>query len=281
MFCHELCDKPSNFRNQISLNDFLIKNKIPGLQGVNTRAVVSILRDNGVIKAKLTSNISNINDTINEIKNYKPKNPLDFVTVKKSTTINPKGKYIIALYDFGVKQNIVRELVKRNCKVIIFPPESTYEDMMKIKPNGFVISNGPCDPKDNVFQIKQIKKIYDADIPMLGICLGHQMIALSVGFNTIKLPYGHRAVNHPCKYINGHTYLTTQNHGYNVDESSINSKIATVSFTNLNDKTIEGLIYKNKKYIETTQFHPEASSGPLDTGFIFDNFINAIRKEMK
>jgi carbamoyl-phosphate synthase small subunit len=177
--------------------------------------------------------------------------------------------------------NIVRELVKRNCQVTLFPPNYTYEQMFKTHPDGFVISNGPCDPKDNINQIAQIKKMIDKDLPILGICLGHQMIGLASGFDTKKLKYGHRGANHPCTYVDKKSYLTSQNHGYYIDNKTVDPKKVIISFINNNDHSVEGMVFKNKKYIETTQFHPEACAGPRDTNFIFDNFVNALKKYAK
>jgi carbamoyl-phosphate synthase small subunit len=279
MFCYEFCTKPSNATSKLTLNDYLLKYKIPGLSGINTREVITNLRDKGVVKAKLVNDIKNLDKIIKEIKAYKPLNALDYVPVKKPTVYGNKNKYNIALYDFGVKMNIVRELLKRNCKVTLFPPTASYEEMMKIKPDGFLISNGPCDPKDNVYQVAQIKKMIDKDIPMFGICLGHQMIGLAAGFDTKKLKYGHRGSNHPCQYVDGKCYLTSQNHGYYVDNKTVDKKKVTISFTNTNDDSVEGMIFKNKKFIETAQFHPEACAGPNDTNFLFDNFINALKKK--
>jgi carbamoyl-phosphate synthase small subunit len=253
----------------------LIEHKIPGIEGINTRALTRILRDNGVMRGKITSKIDNVKTVIKQIKKYQAPDPVSLVTSKK-TTITGNGKYNIALYDFGVKGNIIKSLLMRDTTITLFPATATSKDILKRKPDGILLSNGPGDPKDNKIAIKTIRELYQTNIPILGICLGHQLLALATGMNTKKLKYGHRGPNHPVK--NNETnriYITSQNHGYYIDENTIDSKIATITYRNVNDKTIEGLKYKNKKIV-TVQFHPEACAGPQDTTYLFDDFIKAI-----
>lgn len=272
---HELANYSSNFRKESNLNDFLIEHKIPGIEGINTRALTRILRDNGVMRGKITSKIDNVKTVIKQIKKYQAPDPVSLVTSKK-TTITGNGKYNIALYDFGVKGNIIKSLLMRDTTITLFPATATSKDILKRKPDGILLSNGPGDPKDNKIAIKTIRELYQTNIPILGICLGHQLLALATGMNTKKLKYGHRGPNHPVK--NNETnriYITSQNHGYYIDENTIDSKIATITYRNVNDKTIEGLKYKNKKIV-TVQFHPEACAGPQDTTYLFDDFIKAI-----
>jgi carbamoyl-phosphate synthase small subunit len=227
----------------------------------------------------IVDSIDNLAEIITKIKSYNTPNAMDYVCVKEPV-IKGTGSLKIALYDFGVKGNIVDSLVTRNCKVCIYPANYSYEQMQDFLPDGYVISNGPCNPEDNIFSIQQIKKMYDSNTPILGICLGHQMMGLAVGFKTAKLKYGHRGPNHPCKFVpNGINYITSQNHGYYITEESINPAIAKPSFINTTDNTNEGLSYINKN-IETVQFHPEACPGPQDTEFLFDNFVNTV-KEVK
>ncbi|MDR2823007.1 MAG: carbamoyl phosphate synthase small subunit [Mycoplasmataceae bacterium] len=278
IFVHELADFASNFRKGINLNDFLIEHKIPGLQNVNTRALTKILRETGVMMGKICDDATDAEKIVTEIKQYHPTLPVDLVTTKSIQTIG-NGKYHIALLDFGVKGNIVKSLLSRDTKITLFPSESSYEDIMKIKPHGIVLSNGPGDPKDNVKAIQTIKKLYESSTPILGICLGHQLLALATGADTKKLKYGHRGPNHPVKDLQSNRiYISSQNHGYYIDESTLDPKVSYVTFRNVNDKTVEGLKYHNKQ-IATVQFHPEACAGPLDTNYLFDDFINILKGE--
>jgi carbamoyl-phosphate synthase small subunit len=274
---HELADYSSNFRKETNLNDFLIEHQIPGLEGINTRALTRVLRNAGVMRGKITSNIKNIKAIVNEIKKYQPADPVSLVSSKNITTLG-KGKYHIALYDFGVKGNIVKSLLNKDTTVTLFPSTATSKEILASKPDGILLSNGPGDPKDNKIAIQTIKELYATNIPILGICLGHQLLALAIGANTKKLKYGHRGPNHPVKnYQTQRVYITSQNHGYYIDEKTINPKIASVTYRNVNDKTIEGLKYKNKKIV-TVQFHPEACAGPQDTAYLFDDFIKTIKE---
>lgn len=191
--------------------------------------------------------------------------------------VTGEGDVKIALLDFGCKQNIIRELIKKNCTVYVFPQDTSKEKILECKPNGIILSNGPGDPEDCKIAIETVEKLYDTDIPILGICLGHQLMALATGAQTAKLKYGHRGPNHPVKDLRtDKVYITSQNHGYYVKEDSIDSKKAEVSHINLNDGTVEGLRYKNKR-IFTVQFHPEACPGPEDTNYIFDEFLSLIK----
>jgi carbamoyl-phosphate synthase small subunit len=273
---HELADYSSNFRHETNLNEFLIKHHIPGLKGINTRVLTKVLRDVGVMRGKLTSNISNVKKIINEIKSHQSKNSVSLVTSKKITILG-KGKYHIALLDFGVKGNIVRSLLKRDTTVTLFPATTPVHKILSVEPDGILLSNGPGDPKDNKIAIETIKTLYDTNVPILGICLGHQLLALAVGADTKKLKYGHRGPNHPVKNSErDRVFITSQNHGYYIDEHTLDPKIAAVTYRNVNDQTIEGLKYKNKKIV-TVQFHPEACAGPEDTAYLFDDFINTIK----
>lgn len=186
------------------------------------------------------------------------------------------GPVKIALADYGVKQNIIRCLVKRGCTVKRFSCDATLEEMLEFKPDGVMLSNGPGDPKECVRQIRELKRIYDHGIPTFAICLGHQLMALAHGADTYKLKYGHRGINHPVKDLStNRVYITSQNHGYVVDRETVDPNIAEVSFVSMNDGSVEGLDYRNGK-VFSVQFHPEASGGPLDTGFLFDRFMKVI-----
>jgi carbamoyl-phosphate synthase small subunit len=183
------------------------------------------------------------------------------------------GNFSTALLDLGSKKNIAGCLLKRGCDVTVYPAFTKAEDIIMDNPDGIILSNGPGDPKEYVDIIKEVKKLYDSNIPIFAICLGHQLMALANGGDTRKMKYGHRGANHPVKDLKtGRVYISTQNHGYVVEGESLSDSIVEPSFINVNDKTIEGLHYLGKN-IFTVQFHPEASSGPQDTEFLFDEFI--------
>ncbi len=270
------CQEPSNFRNEGTLDTFLRQKNIIGLCGIDTRAVTKIIRENGVMNGKITNN-KPIEIDLSKIKNYKIKNAVESVSVKEVKHYKSENpKYKVALLDFGIKKNIERELTKRGCDVWVFPYNSKLSDILAIAPDGIMLSNGPGDPADNPLVIENLKEMMAAKIPIFGICLGHQLLALANGFKTHKLKYGHRGANQPVKDLfSGKVYITSQNHGYAVNSESIDDNIANQWFINANDNTCEGIIYKNAPAI-TVQFHPEASSGPLDTSFLFDKFISCL-----
>ena len=263
----EVCSAPSNFRCQKTLDTFLKENGIPGICGIDTRAVTKRIREKGVMNAAVADEIP---ADLEFIKGYKIVNAVENVTCKQSTVYNEGGKYSVALIDYGAKRNIIRELVKRGCKVTVLPAFTAAEDILKLNPDGVMLSNGPGDPAENTCQINEIKKLA-GNVPIFGICLGHQLLSLALGAKTEKLKYGHRGVNQPVKEVNGaRTYITSQNHGYAVVSDSV--KKGEISFINANDGTCEGINYLDIKAF-SVQFHPEACSGPRDTAFLFDRFI--------
>ncbi|WP_054749898.1 carbamoyl phosphate synthase small subunit [Ruminiclostridium josui] len=269
----ELCKTPSNWRSIETLNEYLKRNEITGLEGIDTRALTRILRNNGTMKGTIITaeQLENIQEELAKVNSYTISNPVLQVTTNEIKHYKGEG-YKIALMDYGLKQNIVRSLLNRGCDVHVFPATATADEVLGIEPDGIMLSNGPGDPKDCQFQIDTIKKLIGKK-PMFGICLGHQLTALANGANTIKLKYGHRGCNHPVKDIEKDlTYITSQNHGYTIVEESLNKETMTVSHINMNDGTIEGIKYKNAPLF-TVQFHPEASPGPGDTAYLFDEFI--------
>jgi carbamoyl-phosphate synthase small subunit len=214
---------------------------------------------------------------MDEIKSYRIVNPVAKVSTKSSRTIGNGGKYRIALLDFGVKENILRSLVSRDCEVILLPWNTSAEDILKLAPDGIFLTNGPGDPTDNVETIETLKALIPYKIPTMGICLGHQLLALANGFQTEKLKYGHRGANHPVRDMEtGRVYISSQNHGYAVVRNTIDPSIAVEMYINGNDGTNEGLIYTNAPAF-SVQFHPEACGGPQDTGFLFDRFIAMLK----
>ncbi len=191
--------------------------------------------------------------------------------------LNGKGLKI-ALLDVGAKRNIARELQHRGCDVTVWPAMTHAEDIIATNPDGIMLSNGPGDPKECTSIIREVRKLYDSDLPIFAICLGHQLLALATGADTYKLKYGHRGGNHPVKDLStGRVYISSQNHGYAVDEKSLDANVAVPLFSNVNDGTNEGLSYVGKN-IFTVQFHPEACPGPQDTGYLFDRFIENIKR---
>ncbi len=271
------CQDPSNFRNEGTLDTFLRQKNIIGLYGIDTRAVTKIIRENGVMNGMITfKHPSDVNQS--KITDYKIINAVDGVSVKAPKFYeSASAKYTVALMDFGYKQNILRELVKRGCNVWVLPHNSTLEDVRAIKPDGIMLSNGPGDPAENTVIIENLKQMMASGIPIFGICLGHQLLALSSGFKTHKLKYGHRGANQPVRDLKSNrVYITSQNHGYAVTGDSIDKSIADEWFVNVNDNTCEGIIYKSAP-IFSVQFHPEACAGPLDTGFLFDKFMENMK----
>lgn len=264
----EVCEIPSNFRAKKTLDEFLKEKEIPGICGIDTRAVTKIIRENGVMNAAL---LNSLPADLQKIKEYKITDAVKSVTSQQPETFNPDGKYKVTLIDYGAKRNIIRELVKRDCAVTVLPADTSAENILKSAPDGVMLSNGPGDPADNEYQIAEIGKLV-GHVPIFGICLGHQLLALSLGAETEKLKYGHRGVNQPVKETDGkRTYITSQNHGYAVIGGTV--KNGKVSFVNANDGTCEGIDYPEKRAF-SVQFHPEACSGPHDTEFLFDRFIN-------
>ncbi|MBR0190222.1 MAG: glutamine-hydrolyzing carbamoyl-phosphate synthase small subunit [Clostridia bacterium] len=270
----ELCDTPSNFRSEYELDKFLKDNNIVGLKGLDTRAVTRIIRENGVLNAGIFDSVP---QDLSAVKNYAVVNAVQSVSTNETYTVKPSGKvkFKVALVDYGAKGNIIKSLVKRGAEVKVFPSTVKAEEIFTYKPDGVMLSNGPGDPQENAKAIAEIKKII-GKIPVFGICLGHQLVALAMGGATYKLKYGHRGANQPVKSLTGkRTYITSQNHGYAVDVKSLEG-VAREIFINANDKSNEGLIYDGKKCF-TVQFHPEAAAGPLDTGFLFDKFIDLMK----
>ena len=269
----EYCDTPSNFRTDCDLDTYLKEQGVPGLCGVDTRELTRIIREHGVMNAAICDEIP---ADLTPIKTYAITGVVEAVSCKEPDRYQAEGeeRFRVSLLDYGAKRNIVRELQKRGCTVTVLPASTSAEDILAADPDGVMLSNGPGDPAENVYQIEQIRKLL-GKVPMFGICLGHQLTALAAGGSTYKLKYGHRGLNQPVRDVEGvRTYITSQNHGYAVDSDTV--KLGKVRFANANDGTCEGIDYPELKAF-TVQFHPEACTGPKDTSFLFDRFVDLMK----
>lgn len=294
----ELSRIPSNFRSGDTIQHFLETNDIPGISGIDTRSLTKILREKGTMNGMITTDEKfRVEDVTARIKAYRVTGVVDGASCKEAYVLAPsnpdmelksihtarkpesvqkqagRGKRV-ALLDLGAKDNIAKSLIERGCEVTVYPGSTTADVLLKSNPDGIMLSNGPGDPKENVEIIAQIRRLYESDIPIFAICLGHQLMALATGADTYKLKYGHRGGNHPVKDLEtGRVYITSQNHGYAVDPDSLDPAAAVPAFTNVNDGTNEGLKYIGKN-IFTVQYHPEACPGPQDSSYLFDRFLN-------
>lgn len=275
----ELSRMPSNFRCQGTIQDFLLEHDIPGIAGIDTRALTKILREKGTMNGMITTNENfSFDEILPRLQAYKTGNVVDKVTCETKTVWKGTGKRV-ALLDFGAKKNIAKSLNDRGCEVTVFPARTTAEEILAMNPDGIMLSNGPGDPKDCGTIIDEIRKLYNSDVPIFAICLGHQLMALATGADTHKMKYGHRGGNHPVKDLaTGRVYISSQNHGYVVGTDKLDPSIARPAFVNVNDGTNEGLEYVGKN-IFTVQFHPEACPGPQDSGYLFDRFIQMMGGE--
>ncbi len=315
----ELSRIPSNFRCDMTIQQFLEENNVPGIAGIDTRALTKILREKGTMNGMITTNASyDLSEVLPALRAYKTGDVVKKVTCRQKKEIHgvkslaengplsgaarfdeeafkqgirEKKPAIVkqlngtglnvALMDFGAKKNIADSLAARGCDVTIYPADTKAEEIIASCPDGIMLSNGPGDPKDCGDIIKEVRKLYETQIPIFAICLGHQLMALATGADTYKLKYGHRGGNHPVKDLaTGRVYISSQNHGYVVDTDKLDPKVAVPAFVNVNDGTNEGLSYTGKN-IFTVQFHPEACPGPQDSGYLFDRFIEMMRKGEK
>jgi carbamoyl-phosphate synthase small subunit len=276
----EWCNAPSNFRCEGNINDFLKEHNIIGINNIDTRCLTRTIREAGVMNGVITTEdvYAKKDELLEQIRAFSVRDAVKNVTNTETLTYEPEEKkYRVVLFDFGYKRNIRQELIKRGCEVIVVPAYTTAEEVAKIAPDGIMLSNGPGDPAENVEIIDNIKEIEKLGIPIFGICLGHQLMALANGGRTEKLKYGHRGANQPVIDIeSGLTYVTSQNHGYAVVGDSIDPAVGHVSHINANDKTCEGIRYTSVNAF-TVQFHPEAHGGPLDTSYLFDEFVNKMQ----
>ena len=273
----ELCGAPSNFRSEGALDGWLKARGIPGLCGVDTREIVRLTREQGVMNALICDEVP---ADLSAVRDFRVEHAVASVTCREKIRFPAEGeeKCRVALMDYGAKRNILRSLLRRGCAVTVFPADTPAEAVLAEDPDGVMLSNGPGDPKENTGCIAQLRKLLGRK-PVFGICLGHQLTALALGGDTVKLKYGHRGGNQPVKDMKtGRTWITSQNHGYAVVAGSLRGTGAE-SFVNANDGSCEGMDYPDLDCF-TVQFHPEACPGPQDTGFLFDRFI-AMMEEKK
>lgn len=319
LIVRELSRVSSNFRSDMTIQEFLEKYEVPGIAGIDTRALTKILREKGAMNGMITTRADyDLDEIIPKLKNYTTGKVVEKVTcehkyeVKGSNSLEENGAVSggvrfdreayqkgtrekkpslvhalngkgmkVALLDFGTKDNIADSLAKRGCDVTVYPALTKAEEIIGDAPDGIMLSNGPGDPKECTSIIEEIKKLYQTNIPIFAICLGHQLMALATGADTYKMKYGHRGGNHPVKDLStGRVYISSQNHGYVVDTDNLDPKVAAPAFINVNDGTNEGLSYAGKN-IFTVQFHPEACSGPQDSGYLFDRFINMMKERKR
>ena len=269
----------SNFRSRETIEDVLKRFDITGIARIDTRALTKLLRENGTMNGVITVDENyDMKAVIEKLKEYQPAKVVQAVTsTQKSVLSGDREK--VALLDLGAKDNIAKSLNKRGCQVTTYPAYTKASEILAGKPDGIMLSNGPGDPKECAEIIAEIRKLYDADIPIFAICLGHQLMALANGMDTYKMKYGHRGANHPVKDLStNRVYISSQNHGFVVDTENLSEEVAVASFVNVNDGTNEGLRY-TKKNIFTVQFHPEACPGPQDSEVLFDKFIAMMRGE--
>lgn len=316
LIVRELSRVCSNFRSDMSIQQFLEDNNVPGISGIDTRALTKLLREKGTMNGMITTKeYTDVAQILPSLKAYTTGKVVEKVSCREKYVVKPtlrledngplsgaarfdreayergvreprptlvkelNGAGLrVALMDFGAKANIIRCLTERGCEVAVYPAWTMAEEIIADGPDGIMLSNGPGDPKECISIIKEIKKLYDTEIPIFAICLGHQLMALATGADTYKMKYGHRGGNHPVKDLaTGRVYISSQNHGYVVDMDKLDSKVAVPAFVNVNDGTNEGLSYTGKN-IFTVQYHPEACPGPQDSRYLFDRFIQMIRQ---
>nr|WP_314082798.1 glutamine-hydrolyzing carbamoyl-phosphate synthase small subunit [uncultured Leptotrichia sp.] len=273
----EICRKPSNFRKEFTLDEVLKDLNIPGISGIDTRSLTKKIREHGTIKGIITGIEKDAQKVAESLrKNNLPTNQIEQVSTKKAFLSSGLGKRVV-LIDLGMKSGIMRELNLRGCDIIVMPHDASAKEILRQKPDGIMLSNGPGDPVDVPETISTIKDLI-GKVPIFGICMGHQLISLACGAKTYKLKFGHRGANQPVKnLLTGKVDITAQNHGYAVDIDSLKDTDLELTHIAVNDGTCEGV--RHKKYsVFSVQYHPEASPGPHDPNYLFDQFIENMKK---
>lgn len=267
----EWCEDPSNFRMEKDLDAYLKKFRIPGLYGIDTRKLTRHIREKGAVKGCIISSDIKISDGLELIKNhYFYKDHIDRVSTKTCYNVPGSSKRVV-LMDFGMKGSILKKLKEMDFDVTVVPHDYPYEMIMELNPHGVMLSNGPGDPEDEVVAQRTIKELI-GKVPIFGICMGHQLLSLACGAKTKKMKFGHRGANNPVREIeSGKIYLTSQNHGYEVDRESLENTNLYITYESVNDSSVEGVRHKEHKAF-SVQFHPESAPGPHDAGFLFEEF---------
>lgn len=270
----------SNFRAKVGLSAYLKKNKVVGIEGVDTRAITRHIRSLGALKAIISTNTKDIKRLVKKVNQWPGlvgRDLVKSVTCEKIYYWNKKGKYKIVLIDCGAKHNIMRELANRGGKVIVVPANTTADKILAMKPDGVMLSNGPGDPEAVTYVIETVRSLL-GNVPIFGICLGHQMLGLALNAKTYKLKFGHHGANQPVKDLKtGKVEITSQNHGFCVDLNSLDPNIVESTHINLNDHTSEGM--RHIKHLAfSVQYHPEANPGPNDSKYLFDRFFDSIKE---
>jgi len=274
LIVRESVEFPSNWRSEKNLKTVLKENNILGLAGIDTRMLTKKIRENGTLKGIITTYDTPIPLLLERLKEDLPKDHVAQVSTKMSFHIPNRGKKIVVI-DFGEKNGIIRELIKRSCDVVVVPYNTDFTEIKKINPDGVILSNGPGDPKD-IPEVLPTIKLIEETYPLFGICLGHQLFALANGGDTQKLKFGHRGGNHPVKELGtNRVFITAQNHGFQVTKDSLSNTELELTHISLNDGSVEGIRHKNYKAF-SVQYHPEAAPGPYDSTYLFDQFLAMI-----
>ncbi len=285
LICKRFTHKYSRAKADDSLNDYLIENNLVGITDVDTREIVRHIRSQGAMNCIISSDILDVDTLKKKVADVASMGGLELAS--KVTTSepyfygDPSNELKVAVLDYGVKTHILKCLAERGCYLQVFPSKTSYATMKAWNPDGYMLSNGPGDPSAMTEETANVKEILDANENIFGICLGSQLLAQSVGMKTFKMHHGHRGLNHPVQNLQtGQSEITSQNHGFAIDPASIDTSVAEITHKNLNDDTVEGIRIKNKTAF-AVQYHPEASPGPHDSRYLFDDFISMINKQEK